>query len=208
MRTREGRLTLGLYNSYDRTRFAEAHRRALARIGTVAAAFDCNLVTFGFPYEHLEARQGIDLDDPRAVAGHIADSTTIGEGGKHFVALAEAHRFHIESLPVKGFPPQYGRPVLATSRVPKTQTATGRGLAQRLATGEPLLLVIGLGPHGFPKALEKVVPDRWDLTGRGISLETCTALSAAPAILTAHLEWLRTEAKEREDASWHWGGDP
>jgi len=47
----QGRMTIGLYNSYDRVKFHEAHRRALARAGPVALAFDANLATFGFPYE-------------------------------------------------------------------------------------------------------------------------------------------------------------
>lgn len=193
---RRGRLTLGLYNSYDRTRFAEAHRRALARAGTVAAAFDCNLVVFGFPFDRLRLESGddeTDLKDPRAVARLVAASTTIGEGGRYFVDLAEAGRFHLEDIPGKGFPPQYGTPVLSTRRVPTDESETSLGLARRLHHGESLLLVIGLGPHGFPKSLEKVVPARWDLTGQGMSLETCTALSAGPAILHTHLEHLATD---------------
>ena len=191
---REGRLTLGLYNSYDRTRFTEAHRRALARAGTVAAAFDCNLVVFGFPFEHLEGATGLDLGDPRSVARAVAGSSTIGEGGRYFVDLAEAGRFHAQDIPAKGFPPQYGAPVLATRRVPANEASAGITLARRLFSGESLLVIIGLGPHGFPRTLEKVVRDRYDLTGRGLSLETCTALSAIPAILTTHLQHLRAEA--------------
>src|SRR5207249_8391324 len=42
-----GRITLGLYNSYDPVRFAEAHRRAIARAAPIALAFDANLATFG-----------------------------------------------------------------------------------------------------------------------------------------------------------------
>lgn len=188
---REGRLTLGLYNSYDRTRFTEAHRRALARAGAVAAAFESNLVAFGFPFDRLEVGEETDLSDPRSVARLVADSTTIGEGGRYFLDLAEAGRFHVDEIPAKGFPPQYGKPVLATSRVGDGTAWDGRALAERLLHGESLLLIVGLGPHGFPKGLEKVVSDRYELTGRGLSLETCTALSAIPAILTTHLEHLR-----------------
>lgn len=185
---RRGRLTLGLYNSYDKTRFAEAHRRALARAGAVAAAFDCNLTTFGFPF-HLIA-DDVDLSRPVDIAHHVASGTSIGAGGQYFLDLATAGRFHVEELPSKGLPPQYGRPVLATSRVTVGQGLSARELASDLAAGRSILLLIGLGPHGFPKALQKVVPDHWDLTGRAMSLETCTALSAGPAILATHLEHL------------------
>ncbi len=215
---REGRLTLGLYNSYDKTRFAEAHRRALARAGAVAAAFECNLVTFGFPFDKLveeaqgstksgknggeaaaDAAASVDVRDPRTVARYVADSTTIGAGGQYFVELAEQGRFHVEDLPPKGFPPQYGTPVLATSRIEAAGTDPGLRLAERLVHGEGLLLVIGLGPHGFPKALQKVVKDAWDLTGRALSLETCTAMSAAPAILHTHLTHLRRSRGQLPD---------
>ena len=38
--SRLGRATIALYNSYDPTKFREAHRRALARAGPLALAFD------------------------------------------------------------------------------------------------------------------------------------------------------------------------
>lgn len=53
-----GRVTLGLYNSYDARRFAEAHRRALVRAAPLALAYGANLATFGFPYEELAANSG------------------------------------------------------------------------------------------------------------------------------------------------------
>ncbi|MCX6657115.1 MAG: DUF531 family protein, partial [Euryarchaeota archaeon] len=46
-----GRVTIGLFNSYDPVKFHESHRRALARAGPLALAFNCNLATFGFPYD-------------------------------------------------------------------------------------------------------------------------------------------------------------
>src|SRR5207244_12536052 len=42
-----GRITLGLYNSYDPVRLAEAHRRALARPGPVARGVDADRATCG-----------------------------------------------------------------------------------------------------------------------------------------------------------------
>ena len=48
--TLAGRVTIALYNSYNPTKFMEAHRRALARAGALAMAFNFNLVTFGFPF--------------------------------------------------------------------------------------------------------------------------------------------------------------
>src|SRR5205809_5383929 len=68
-----GRMTIGLYNSYDPVKFAEAHRRALARAAPVALAFDANLATFGFPFER-------DLRTPQQTAAWVSGTTTIGLG--------------------------------------------------------------------------------------------------------------------------------
>ncbi len=184
-------MTLGLYNSYDPKRFAEAHRRALARAGAVACAFDTNLVTFGFPFSDLARQVGeaLDLAHPERLAHWVAGSTTIGKNGRYFIELAEAGRFHMEDLPKKGFPPQYGKTVLATSRIARDTNADPQQLADELARGQSLLLVIGLGPHGFPRKTEQHAHALWDLTGKGVSMETCTALGAAPAILNAHLAY-------------------
>src|SRR3990170_5000022 len=104
-----GRMTIGLYNSYDPVKFAEAHRRALARAGPVALAFDANLATFGFPY-------GKDLRTPLEVVRWVSGTTSIGEGGKYLVELAEAGRFQTFDFPRKGFPPQLGEIVVTTNR--------------------------------------------------------------------------------------------
>ncbi len=81
-----GRMTIGLYNSYDPVRFAEAHRRAIARSAPVALAFDANLATFGFPY-------GTGLRTPQEVAAWVSGTTSIGEAGKYLRELADAGRF-------------------------------------------------------------------------------------------------------------------
>ena len=43
-----GRITIGLYNSYDQN-FREPHRRVIARAGDLARAYDMGLALFGFP---------------------------------------------------------------------------------------------------------------------------------------------------------------
>src|SRR3989304_2308544 len=67
-------MTLGLYNSYDRVRFAEAHRRAIARSAPVALAFDANLATFGFPYAK-------DLATPAEIATWVSGATAAPPAG-------------------------------------------------------------------------------------------------------------------------------
>ena len=104
-------MTIGLYNSYDPVKFHEAHRRALARAGPLALAFDCNLVSFGFPYGGgLDA----DLKTPNEIARWVADSTSIGKGGSYLLELAEKGRFQTFDFPAKGFPPQLGDIVITS----------------------------------------------------------------------------------------------
>ncbi|MCJ2532746.1 MAG: DUF531 domain-containing protein, partial [Candidatus Thermoplasmatota archaeon] len=80
-----GRVTIGLFNSYDPVRFHESHRRALARAGPLALAFDCNLATFGFPFDN-------GLTTPVEIAMWVSTTTSIGESGKYLIDLAEKGR--------------------------------------------------------------------------------------------------------------------
>lgn len=174
-----GRMTIGLYNSYDRRRFAEAHRRVLARAGPIALAFDANLATFGFPY-------GNDLGTPLEIVEWIAGTTTIGEGGRYLKELAAAGRFQAFDFPRAGFPPQLGEVVITTNRPDPKRATTARALAGLLDRGTSILLVFGLGPRGLDDG--EVYPlgrHHFDLTGRGLALETATAIGAAPAMIAA-----------------------
>src|SRR6266705_5911948 len=104
-----GRMTLGLYNSYDPVKFAEAHRRAIARAAPVALAFDANVATFGFPFER-------ELRTPQRLAVWVSGTTSIGEEGKYLRELAEAGRLLTFDFPRRGFPPQLGDVVVTTNR--------------------------------------------------------------------------------------------
>ena len=174
-------MTLGLYNSYDPVRFHEAHRRALARAGPVALAFDANLATFGFPYAK-------DLDTPVEIVEWVAGTTSIGEGGKYLKELAAGGRFACFDFPRKGFPPQLGEVVVTTNRPDPRKATTARQLAGLLKHGSSVLLVFGLGPRGLDdREIYPLGRFHFDLTGRGLSLETATALGAAPALIAAYL---------------------
>ena len=177
-----GRLTLGLFNSYDPRRFHEAHRRALARAAPLAFAFDANLATFGFPYDEGRRREtkradAPDLRTPKEIATFVADSTTIGEGGEYFLQLAEAGRFAAHPFPKGGFPPQLGEVVLTTRKPEAGKAATPEGV-RKMMDRSGVLLVFGLGPHGVPKDVPGMCARHLDVTGRGVSLETCTAMGA------------------------------
>ncbi len=174
-------MTIGLYNSYDPVKFHEAHRRALARAGPVALAFDANLATFGFPYAK-------DLDTPLAIVEWVSGTTSIGESGRYLRELAAAGRFQSFEFPKKGFPPQLGEVVVTTNRPDPKKATTAKALAHLLSEGTSILLVFGLGPRGLDdREIYPLGQHHFDLTGRGLSLETATALGAAPALIAAYL---------------------
>jgi ADP-ribose pyrophosphatase YjhB (NUDIX family) len=178
------RFTLALYNSYDPRRFHEAMRRALARAAPLAGAFGFHLAAVGFPFEDYETRSG-ERPRPRTpqeVAALVADSTSIGEGGRYLRELAAAGAFHVVGFPEGGFPPQLGLPVLAT-RLPEAEKRIDVEQLADLVRSEPVLGVVGLGPRGVPRRVRELCPRHVDVTGTGRSLETATAMG----VLTGRL---------------------
>jgi uncharacterized protein len=174
-------MTIGLYNSYDPIKFHEAHRRALARAGPVALSFDANLATFGFPYAS-------DHGTPLEIVDWIAGTTTIGESGAYLRELAAAGRFQVFPFPKRGFPPQLGDAVITTNRPDPKKATTARALADRLRAGTSILLVFGLGPRGLDdRDVYPLGSFHFDLTSRGLALETATAIGAAPALIAAYV---------------------
>lgn len=178
-----GRATIGLYNSYDQN-FREPHRRVIARAGDLAMAFDMNLVLFGFPIPE-------ETRTPVEVAEWIAGTTSIGRHGDYFVDLAEKGRFQRFPYPSKGFPPQLGAPVLTTCRPDPSKQISVAQAAEMIESGQSLLLVFGIGPHGVPKDVMKIPKYNLDITPGGYSLETCAAIGAVCGALYSKLNYRR-----------------
>ncbi|MHB1261520.1 MAG: DUF531 family protein [Thermoplasmatota archaeon] len=192
-----GKLTLGLYNCYDPKQWHDIMRITLARVGPVAMAFDCDVATFGFPFEQARARnakQAEPLRSPAAIAAFVAGSTTIGEGGEYFSELAASGRFQALPFPTSGFPASLGR-LVATTPSPSNTKTDPLAVAKELAAGHPQLLLFGLGPRGLPDQVLAAATHHLELTGRGISMETSTALGALPAMVSAHLHHLTRTVK-------------
>lgn len=162
-------------------RFREAHRRALARAGPIALAFDFNLATFGFPY-------GAMGDAPLEVTEWVASTTSIGEGGAYLRKLAEEGRFAIFDFPKHGFPPQLGDVVITTSRPRKDLARSARQLSALVREGRSLCLVFGVGPRGIDDSeVYELGAHHFDVTERGLSLEMATAIEAVSATVSAHV---------------------
>ena len=176
-----GRITIGLYNSYDSQKFREPHRRVIARVGGLAMAFNMNLALFGFPFPE-------DIKQPKELAEWVAGTTSIGSHGDYFMDLAGLGRFLSFPYPDKGFPPQLGDPILTTSKPDQKKSITLRQTADMVSNGQSVLLIFGLGPHGVPKGPASIPRYNLDITDGKYSLETCTALGAVTGALHAMLD--------------------
>ena len=175
------RITLGIYNTYDPVKLREPHRRAIARAGALCPAFEMNLALFGFPFPP-------ELATPVDMAEFVAGSTTIGQEGKYLLAMAERSRVQIFDLVSKGFPPQLGMPIATTSRPDPQKSISPGEVIDTVRYRKGILLVVGLGPKGLPDDIKKICVRHMDITGRGYSLETCTAMGAIAGYLRALLD--------------------
>ena len=173
-----GRITLGLYNSYDPKRLHDIHKRSIARAAPVCYAFEMNLALFGFPLEGSFSE----------IVEALAQDTTIGEGGRYIKLLAEEGRLGIFDFPRRGFPPQLGTAVAATSKPAREKLLVPKALAQQAKQGRSFLVVMGLGRRGLPKEVLEMAEHHLELSGQGIPFETCTVIGMLPAMLYAYRE--------------------
>jgi hypothetical protein len=172
-------LTLGLYNTYDKIKVVEAHYRGIARAAPIAYAYGFNLALVGFPYEFTQAE----------LVEFVRDNTTIGASGAYLQKLHEEKRLYVMDVPERGFPPQFGSLVVTTSRPEKKKAATSREVADMMGGKKSLFVLIGLGRKGLPKEYFEMARYQLDITdGKGISLETCTAIGAVAARLATLAE--------------------
>jgi len=166
-------LTIGIVNTYDKIKLHEAHYRSIARAAPVAYAFGFNLAFFDYPFK-MSAEELMNF---------VKDKTTIGSSGKYLEELFRAGRFFVFDLPEKGFQPQYGATVATTSHPAKDKAISVDSLTELVNKKKSFLFLIGLGHKGLPQELFELAQYHLDITGKGISLETCTAIGAVPSII-------------------------
>ncbi len=171
-------LTLGIVNTYDKIKIHEAHYRSIARAAPVAYAFGFNLALFDYPFR-MSAEE---------LVGFVKDKTTIGGSGKYLEELFRMGRFYVFDLPEKGFQPQFGEVVVTTSHPAKEKAIRPPVLAEMVIKKKSFLFLIGLGHKGLPQELFELSQYHLDITSKGVSLETCTAIGAVPAIISGCVE--------------------
>ena len=166
-------LTLGIVNTYDRIKVHEAHYRSIARAAPVAFAFGFNLALFDYPF-NMKAEE---------LVGFVKDRTTIGDSGRYLEELFRKGRFFVFDLPEKGFQPQFGSAVVTTSDPAREKTINVDALVELINKKKSFLFLIGLGHRGLPEGLFEMAQYHLDITSKGVSLETCTAIGAVPAVI-------------------------
>lgn len=166
-------LTLGLVNTYDRIKIHEAHYRSIARAAPVAYAFGFNLALFDYPFR-MSAEELVNF---------VKNKTTIGNSGRYLDELFRIGRFFVFELPKKGFQPRLGAPVVTTSHPVKEKAVSVEMFSEMVNKKKSFLFLIGLGHRGLPQELFEIAQYHLDITSNGVSLETCTAIGAVPAVI-------------------------
>ncbi len=180
-------LTLGLYNTYDKVKVVEAHYRGIARGAPIAYAYGFNLALVGFPYDFGK----------QELVEFVKDNTTIGASGLYLQKLHDEKRLYVMDIPEKGFPAHFGALVATTSHPDKKKSASAEEIAEMMARNKPLFILIGLGRKGLPKEYFEMARYHLDITdGKGISLETCTAIGAIAARLYTIVEYKKKDARK------------
>jgi len=151
------RINLALYNTYDKLRWHEAHKRAIARASPIAKACEGNLILLDFPVKSKEE-----------VIEKVKDTTLD-------IAFLKGEKFHV----MKALPPQFGIAIATTSK-PKKEKSISPNNVVRLLEKNSICLIIGLGRKGLPKEIKDKAKYHLDITMKGIPLETCTAIGAIP----------------------------
>src|SRR3989304_5510140 len=118
----------------------------------------------------------------------VKDKTTIGGSGKYLEELFKAGRFFVFELPERGFQPQFGAPVVTTSHPSKDKELRLPELVELIEKKKSFLFLIGLGHKGLPAELFDMAKHHLDITSKGVSLETCTAIGAVPAAIAGCAE--------------------
>jgi|Deesub1362A_J573_1020465.scaffolds.fasta_scaffold00115_23 hypothetical protein len=163
------KITLALFNTYKGKKLRDPLIRAIARAAPVCYAFDLNLCLIGFP-----------ASNTGEVISIVEAESKIGEGESFIRRLKEEGRlFIIKDL--KSIPPHLGE-IVATTSNPDQKKSTS--LTEIVQDNNVLCILIGLGGQGLPKHILASARRHLEITGKGVPLETCTAIGAIGALLS------------------------
>ena len=146
-------------------------------------AFGFHLALYDFPFK-MTAEE---------LVAYVMKKTTIGESGSYLKILYEKNHLSVSDLPKKGFPSQFGEVVITTSKPDLKRQVMPVNIAEEALRNHSFLFLVGLGHKGLPKELFERGKYHLDITCKGLSLETCTAIGAIPAHLAGLMNNLETK---------------
>ncbi len=152
-------IVLCLVNTYDKLKLHEIHLRSIARAAAVCHAFDFHLALLDFPFWKRTSE----------IVEAVSNYTTIGDG-RYIVELQKTNKIHL----IEKIPAHFGVTVATTSKPDEKKKIN----PQELSNLKTAIFLIGLGRKGLPADVLKSAKYHLDVTQRGVSLETCTAIGA------------------------------
>ena len=153
--------TMALYNSY-KGKADENHYRNVARAAALCYAFGLNLALIGFPFK-----------DAEECVEKTIRSTRIGKGGMYLKALHTAGR-----LSLRAGIGEFSVPIVATTSHPDPE----KQVKIEEIKGK-VVFILGTGHQGLPASVLKRADFHLEFTGKGASLETCTAMGVLACML-------------------------
>ncbi len=162
----KAKFTMALYNTY-KGKAGEVHYRSISRASALCYAFDLNLMLVNFPFRSAEE-----------CVERTVRNTRIGDGSEYLRELHRAGRFEIhESVDeIEGT-------IVATTPHPDPEKALD---ISEIRDG--MVFLLGLGHDGLPKRILDDAEHHLEFTGKGASLETCTAMGVLACLLGSRLK--------------------
>jgi len=156
-------IVLCLVNTYDKLKLHEIHLRTIARAAPLCYAYDLHLALMDFNFWKNEEE----------MVKQVADYTTIGEHGRYAIELLKAGKIHL----IDKIPAHFGDVIATTSKPDEKKRISFEDLKDLIKRRSATFLM-GLGRRGLPKDIMKKAKYHYDVTEKGISLETCSAMGA------------------------------
>ena len=156
-------IVLCLVNTYDKLKLHEIHLRTIARAAPLCYAYDLHLALMDFSFWKNEEE----------MVKQVADYTTIGEHGRYAIELLKAGKIHL----IDKIPAHFGEVIATTSKPDEKKRISFEDLKDLIKRRSATFLM-GLGRRGLPKDIMKKAKYHYDVTEKGISLETCSAMGA------------------------------
>ena len=156
-------IVLCLVNTYAKLKLHEIHLRTIARAAPLCYAYDLHLALMDFNFWKNEEE----------MVKQVADYTTIGEHGRYAIELLKAGKIHL----IDKIPAHFGDVIATTSKPDEKKRISFEDLKDLIKRRSATFLM-GLGRRGLPKDIMKKAKYHYDVTEKGISLETCSAMGA------------------------------